>query len=130
MAYSLGTCSHNNLTGYCPSCLREKNMRMSGMGRLNGMGAGQMGLTCQNGYYPDPVFGAVCVPTSGTLENLAAGSLAQGVATSSNIQAAAANAATQTTATALVNYVKAHPFIVGGAVLGVAALVLVGLKKL
>ncbi len=134
MAYSLGTCKHNNLTGHCPSCLREKNMRKShklsgfGMGRL-GMAGGQMGLTCAAGMYPDPILGAVCVPSSGTLLNQVEGAFATGVATTSTVQAAAANAATQSTATALVNYVKAHPFIVGGAVLAVAALAFAGLRK-
>ena len=105
-------------------------MRMSGrgMGRL-GMGGGQMGLTCQPGYYPDPILGAVCVPTGGTLESLATGALATGVATTSTVQQAAANAATQSTATALVAYVKAHPFIVGGAVLAIGLLAFAGLRK-
>lgn len=113
MSYSLGTCRHNNLTGYCPSCLREKSMR--GMGRLNGMG--------------QPM-GDVFSDLLTNAQNAITGSLATTIATNPAIQAAGAQQASLLSATAAVNYAKAHPFIVGGAVLGVAALVLVGLKKL
>lgn len=128
MSYSLGTCPHNNLTGYCPSCLKEKSM-MRGMGRLNGMGAG-MG-DCQPGY--SSVLG-ICLPSLSTdlslIQNAVTGAVATGVATTPSIQQAAANAATQGTVTSIVNFVKAHPLMVGAGALLLGAVVFAGLKKI
>jgi hypothetical protein len=114
MVNALGICQHNNVGTYCPSCARLK--AMSGM---RGMGA------CSAGYSSDNVLG-ICLPS---LSSIATGAqaegaalLAQGVATTPSIQAAAANAASQGVVTNIVNAIKAHPYMYGGG--AVAALLL------
>ncbi len=109
-------------------------MRMSGrgMGRL-GMAGGQMGITCQPGFYELKVFGistGQCAPSLDTALNAAQGgvvaSVATGVATNPANIAAASNAGLMASFTKATSFVKAHPIGVAAAVAATLALVVYG----
>ena len=95
---------------------------MNGRSRRRGLrGMGEE--ACQPGFYRLKVFGidtGQCLPSLDTALSAAQGgvlsSVGTGIATSPTNVAAAQSYATQSSATKLVEYVKAHPYMVAGAV--------------
>lgn len=147
-----GMCRHNNIHGYCPSCVRERSMK--GMGRLGsysdfagGMAptgtygaetsarralSGPMGA-CPEGYYDLKIFGVStgqCAPSLTTLTSGAqsgalqavASGTAQSPATAQAVQSAAASAI----GSKIVNFYKSSPALAWGLTLGGAALLIYG----
>ncbi len=118
-------CPHNNMGDYCPSCILQKSQRSMGM---RGMGA-----DCQPGYYEGAVFGiktGVCLPTSETLAQQAAGGLVgavtSGAASSPGVITAAQTAAGNSLGNKIVGFYREKPAIAIGLTLGVVALVIYG----
>lgn len=129
---ALGMCPHNNMSGYCPSCERIKNMnharlRRQGMSRLSGMG------DCQPGYYELKVLGfdtGQCAPNLSTVETAAGAGVTSavgtGVANSSGTQAAVSSAAASAFGTSVMNFYKNNTAVAIGVTVAVGALLVYG----
>ena len=124
-----GMCQHNNIAGYCPACVKEKAMNGYGMS----MNGGEMGITCQPGYYELKVVG---IATGQCLPNLATATagatkgvstvVGTGVASSPATQAALTSAASETLGRKIINFYTEKPVMAWGATAAVVALVAFG----
>lgn len=116
-----GMCNHNNLKGYCPSCLGGSDML--------GFHKSQMGSECQPGYYKDPILG-LCLPTSGTLLNQAQGSLlstvATGAASTPAVQEAGIQAAASSFGQKVFDFYRQKPVMAWGITAAAALFVVYG----
>lgn len=110
-----GLCQHNNLSGYCPSCLKGSNMRKS-------MGAYE--LVKGSGIF---------IPDLGELtKGASAGALsstAQTLATSAGVKSAAIDAAGNSLGTKIVKFYKEQPVMAYGATALVAILLFAGVRS-
>lgn len=152
MSYANGTCKHNNLTGTCPSCLRERSVNkrmMRGMGRLNGMGCGggcggcgnktmgSFGADCPAGFYRLKVFGVdtgQCLPSLNTAITGAQGgalsTIATGAAGSSANIAAVKEGIVSSTIKSISSSIATRPVLWGAVALGAVGLISYGGLKI